>query len=389
MKDERDSRRRSISRLAKAPALAFALLLLSISGPATKTVGQSVPAANAAVPRQQVDEAQKQIALLIATLAQLTAGDARMADQLTRLRSQLAVLDDEQAAILNRSIDLPAFSKSVGRLASAIPRTAGLNTNERLVRASGEHPLDPPNYGLCGMVRTDAGSGIALLTTKAVLDEAVAQADSSCNSIVVAAGFGTTVPQCVVYNVLSIARLAVTSVVESLRNCDDDINGTEIFSTLANTQHLHNDLATSVQNDNANTATIRTDIATSTATINAQIQMSENRVITAVLTRLEKLAEENLRVLIETNLVSESRYTNAQFFLPKSAGGQLETVRTIVEDTIRRQKEAGISGTTIQQAEAALLEGDAAYSKRGWKQAYASYRLAYLRMAILPSIQEP
>lgn len=38
----------------------------------------------------------------------------------------------------------------------------------------------------------------------------------------------------------------------------------------------------------------------------------------------------------ETNLVSESRYIHAQFFLPRSADAHLELVCEIVADTIEK-----------------------------------------------------
>ena len=399
MKSELVSKLASTVRRLPAILLTLVLILVAATGLSMKVAAQSPsPSANEVpVTPQQIEEVRLQMNRLLATLSLLTGRDEKMSANLADLRQRFALLTDEHLTIMVRSLDLPKLSKSVNELEERLTRIIGEGARQRMAAFSaGDHPLDPPGYDLCGIVRSDTATGIALLNTRETLEYGVIAADAFCQTIFVAAGFGQNVVACVAYEIIKTAQQVVTQVLNNFNFCDGIIEGVETLSILNNTHHLHADLAASVENDNNNAARLQTAIASSTDTMTAQLLATENTIIVTILNRIDKLAAEmeafradNLRLLIETNLVSESRYTHSRFFLPQSAGGHLELVRRIVADTIAMQKKAGITGDTIEKAEMVLTAGDQAYKSGNYKQAYASYRLAYLTLTILPTLKEP
>lgn len=394
MKSELVSKLESTVRRLPVILLTFVLILVAAAGLSLKVAAQST---EVPIPPQQIEEVRLQMNRLLATLSLLAVRDEKMAANLAELRQRFASLTDEHLTVMAKSLDLPKLAKSVSDLEERLTRAIGEDARQRMAAFSaGDHPLDPPGYDLCGIVRSDTATGIALLNTRETLEYGVIAADAFCQTIFVAAGFGQNIAGCIAYEIIKTAQQVVTQVLYNFNFCDGIIEGVETLSILNNTHHLHADLAASVENEDLNAARLQTAIGSSTDTITAQLLATENTIIVTILNRVDKLAAEmeafradNLRLLIETNLVSESRYTHARFFMPQAAGGHLELVRRIVADTIAMQKKAGIIGDSIEKAEMALSAGDQAFKSGAYKQAYASYRLAYLTMTILPTLKEP
>jgi hypothetical protein len=178
--------------------------------------------------------------------------------------------------------------------------------------------------------------------------------------------------------------------------CDGDINSVENLAALRDIEHIHNDLQNSVSNDNANKDAIITKSLDNTSTITMKIDASQkaindnsNNNTQTILNALSEFRAENLRLQIELNLLQGPRYNLASFQMPESVGGHLGLVRTIVADTIKMQRQAGLTGALLDQAEKELAIGDQLVTAKGYKDAYAHFRLAYLNVAIIPQNQQP
>lgn len=98
---------------------------------------------------------------------------------------------------------------------------------------------------------------------------------------------------------------------------------------------------------------------------------------------------ENLRLQIELNLLQGPRYNLAQFQQPAAAGGRLELVRTIVDDTIKKAAQVGVPQSVINQANGELATGDINFTANNFKDAYAHFRTAYLLIATNPAMRQP
>lgn len=111
----------------------------------------------------------------------------------------------------------------------------------------------------------------------------------------------------------------------------------------------------------------------------------------ALAAALADFRAENLRLQLELNLLLGPRYNHLQFLLPRAQGGHLELVREIVADTISRSRAAGapFSGGVITQAEQALTTGDTFFTARSFKDAYASWRTAYLLLSVVTGNKQP
>lgn len=146
----------------------------------------------------------------------------------------------------------------------------------------------------------------------------------------------------------------------------------------------------------------KVDVKVSTRSTMAQVntlQGTANTINTKtdmVLTRLDEIEAlirafqaENLRLQIELNLMQGPRYNLAQFQMPASAGGRLELVRTIVDDTIKKGAQIGVPQTVITQANSELAMGDLDFTTKNFKDAYAHFRTAYLLIATNPAMRQP
>jgi hypothetical protein len=380
--------------IARFFCLSGLLCLLLVGGHAQ---GQSNP--------QQTEEFRQQMTKLLNLLPILSPNKPDIRSTLSQLQEDFGKLPYGQLAEMASTFDLPKFSKAVSDLSEATTRRlARAAFRQMMTGANTEgHPLDPPGYDACGTTRSDTQEGLDLLSTIQALENAIPLLEYLCNvlpeTITIA---GNSVPNvlkpltCNTVTLAKGAKIAVEIVKGRYDFCDSVIGGNETLSILLNTQHLHGDIADNheVVTTQINAKTMEMVTAIDAATKDIKSYDDANRVV--LFNRLEALSVEladfradNLRLVIESNLISESRYTHARFFLPQSAGGHLELVREIVADTIATQKKAGLGGSPIEQAEAALAAGDDAYKRNNYKQAYANYRLAYLNITILPTVKQP
>ena len=84
------------------------------------------------------------------------------------------------------------------------------------------------------------------------------------------------------------------------------------------------------------------------------------------------LFNQKFRLKAEANLVSSTPM--GIFELPSGMGGFLEYVRAITADTITKMTAAGYS---LASANNIMLQGDALYNARNFKQAFKTYQQAY------------
>jgi len=231
-----------------------------------------------------------------------------------------------------------------------------------------------------------------------------------------------------------VARTAVEAVLltlETLKNISDDCSGRDFenevagsFTTTNNnintraSQSSVNALQSTADTIDANVKSLqqtagetkagvdelnrKVDVKVSTRSTMAQVntlQGTANTINTKtdmVLTRLDEIEAvikafqaENLRLQIELNLLQGPRYNLAQFQTPASAGGRLELVRSIVDDTIKKGAQAGVPQSVINQANNEMVVADAHYAATAYKDAYAHFRTAYLLIATNPAMRQP
>lgn len=238
-----------------------------------------------------------------------------------------------------------------------------------------------------------------------------------------------------------VARTVVEAVLltmESLKSISDDCGGRDFENAVASSftstnsnintrstqasvdtlQATANTINTNVANVQATVGSTQTavneinskvDVKVSTRATMAQVntlQGTANNINTKTDTALAKLDQtlmrlddiealirsfqaENLRLQIELNLLQGPRYNLAQFQQPESAGGRLELVRTIVDDTIKKGLLAGVPQAVIAQANSKVATGDIHFAAKAYKDAYANFRTAYLLIATNPAMQQP
>ncbi len=296
----------------------------------------------------------------------------------------------------------------------------------------GEQSLSPAfptaDYPSCGSTRTSEAAidaaDIALFAAETVRDVA----SRGCDQVVVAAGFGGN-PSLVCLTVDAV-YLTAKIVNYGLHFCDDKISEAELAATYGRLGHIHEDVESSVANDNSNTTTITGAVATATATITANDNANKTAIVTndnanttniiananankgdvivnansnttTITTAISNaqttivnndnankntiIANDNanknelrdliLRTQIEADLAqTEGSTPVAIYFTPTANGGYLNLVRTIVAQTIANIQAAGGSAG---QAQSWLTQGDAAKAAGDFKGAYTLYRKAY------------
>jgi hypothetical protein len=125
-------------------------------------------------------------------------------------------------------------------------------------------------------------------------------------------------------------------------------------------------------------------------TINTKVDLALEK-LDALARQLQAFQDENLRLQIELNLQLGPRYNTTQFQLPQAQGGHLERVRDIVADTIAKSRDAGlpVNPGAISQAQEALNTGNTYFAAKAFKDAFASYRTAYLLLAVVTGNRQP
>lgn len=144
-------------------------------------------------------------------------------------------------------------------------------------------------------------------------------------------------------------------------------------------------LATGLENANTKLDTVVGSLGTSTTgTVHFKLD-NLAAAVTTVSTKIDNLQNTvvagqdlDLRLKIEADLSQPDGHAVALFQLPKAQGGHLELVRSIVADTIAKQRAAGQS---VGQAASFLGTGDAAVASGAYKSAYDWFGKAYRQAA--------
>lgn len=96
------------------------------------------------------------------------------------------------------------------------------------------------------------------------------------------------------------------------------------------------------------------------------------------------------RLEIEQALVEGDRYNVTSFQMPKSSGGNLEEVRSVVAEIIDMCSKSSMpSASAIEQAKNQMATGDIYFNAGGYKDAYDHYRAAYLHVATVTGNHRP
>jgi len=220
-------------------------------------------------------------------------------------------------------------------------------------------------------------------------------AQDTCKQIAVVAGFGAnTSLACLIFDTAFNVDQAIWV---AAHFCDDQFTKAQVDTSYARLDHIHNDLASSVANDNTNTASIiantntkASSIITNDNTNKAAIISNDNTntttITTAIANAVTTLSSNSgstqnqvrdliLNTQIEAELARDTGTTPvASYELPASAGGQLDKVRAIVAQTITNVLAAGGS---VGSAQSLLAQGDQQKAAGQFKSAYDSYRKAY------------
>ncbi|MGE0127725.1 MAG: hypothetical protein AB7U82_06575 [Blastocatellales bacterium] len=142
----------------------------------------------------------------------------------------------------------------------------------------------------------------------------------------------------------------------------------------------------------------RLDVAVSTRASQVSVNNVQNTVnvinnkVDDLADKLMKFQRDALRSAIEAALVEGNRYNVTWYQTPQAAGGYLEFVREIVQETINGAAKAGrpdFTGTSLGQAREWLARGNNFYAAKAYKDAYESYRTAYLHLSIVPGNHRP
>lgn len=138
--------------------------------------------------------------------------------------------------------------------------------------------------------------------------------------------------------------------------------------------------------ENVSTRATQTSVNTLQATANII-----NGKLDALSQQIAAFQEENLILQIELNLLGGPRYNNVKFQLPKSQGGFLEKVGEIVQNRINESRAAGLPASpgAVAQAQEAWNAGANFLNFNGYKDAYASFRTAYLLLSVVPANKQP
>jgi hypothetical protein len=337
---------------------------------------------------------------MLSNLEQLlqARGDTDGLEQARRGREAMRTLSDEQLATVYSRTRLPDLSVAV--LASqylisqarqqASPAAQGLTG---VLSAGFPGPVDIPAG--CNGVDIEASSRYALLIIKEVANSILAAAAWVCNEDIL--GFNGSLA-CVP---LAIAADIANGFFNTATFCAGEVTANQVDANFRRLDHLHTDLegaittivatsnantTTIVNNDNANAATIVNNDNSNTATIVANdnantvtIVTNDNANTATILTNANanknELRDLILRTQIEADLAMvDGAAVAALYELPDAHGGYLDLVTTIVTESIANVQAAGGS---IRNAQATLVDANAAKAAGQFKTAYALYRRAY------------
>jgi hypothetical protein len=406
----------------------FAVLLLCI-----------VPAANAQVSQQDFLTFQSNLQTLETFLQQTAGSDTNQSALASDLQNQINSLSSAQLYQVASSFNVGAFNNAVSGLLATKP------TQRNIANTDPPGNLFNPNFLVCQLVQqAGAAAGVTLVPSDpsvvkalevsiAVAKVAAVAADKLCEGVVVVAGEGTTLPQCIIAQVLDLIAEALERAKEILTFCDPVVHAAESEAAWQNTVAIDTDLAThdtnvanhlnqidqhltlidtaiSGQNISIDTdvdsriVAVDTDLAS--RIVNTDVDLNNhvtgvdtdlnthlNSVDTDLMTRASQIDTEvgiqsldfslsvprpvGLREL-ELRLRIEQALTTGQmiglFELPQAKGGYLDLVRSIVVDVINKMLSAGLSVGTASKS---LTIGDSNVATGQYKTAYKYYASAY------------
>jgi hypothetical protein len=321
--------------------------------------------------------------------------------------------DEDLAALHPRASELATVRATAQELRARITRKqaqARLGNNTASVLAGGEDLPSAP-YSFCGSSRNDsvvmAASAAALFTAETVREEASRACDET---IVILGEGGNGSLVCLITDAIYIVAKATN---EALSFCDGDIDSAEIEGSYDRLGHIHDNLETSIANDNTNTSTINGNVDSKAAAVIANDNANRNLINTNTNTRAaEIIANDNanraaiiandnanrdaiivnananknelrdliLRTQIEADLATADNATPLALYLTPGticSGGQcgrLDLLRDVVAGTLANIQAAGES---IGGAQKLLDQGDGQRASGQFKAAYQSYRKAY------------
>jgi Holliday junction resolvasome RuvABC endonuclease subunit len=317
-------------------------------------------------------------------------------------RKRIENASPEDLAALNREIsDLSMVRATAQELRARVARQpqGGIANRTASVLAGGED-LPSASYSFCGSNRHDsavmAASEAALFTAETVREEA----SRACDETVVILGEGGNGSLvCLITDAIYIVAKAAN---QALAFCDGDIDSAEIEGSYDRLAHIHDNLETSIANDNANTTAINGNVDAAEAAIIANANANRNLINANTNSRAaEIIANDNanrdaiianananknelrdliLRTQIEADLATaDNAVPLALYLTPGSvcSGGQcgrLDLVREVVARTLANIQ---ASGESIGGAQKLLDQGDALMASGQFKAAYQAFRKAY------------
>ncbi len=384
-----------------------------------------VPAANAQVSQQDFAAFQTNVQNLVGFLQQTAGNDATQLALANDLQNQINSLTSDQLYQVASSFDVAAFNNAVTVITGTKP------TQRNPANTDPPSNLFNPNFLICQLVQqvassagqtlvpSDPGTIKALDVSIAVAKVAAIGADKLCSGVVVVAGEGTTLPQCIIAEVLDLIAQGLERAKQILTFCDPVVRSAEVEAAWQNTVTIDTDLA----NHDINTANHLSQIDEHLTQIDSEITGHSNAVDTDLVSRMVAVDADlasrlgNVDVdlnngltgvdtdlnghlnLVDTDLTTRATQIDTEistfqtldlrlkieqalaagqqiglFEVPASQGGYLELVRSIVVDTINKILASGLSVGTASKS---LTTGDAAKAAGQFKSAYKAYASAY------------
>jgi hypothetical protein len=383
------------------------------------------PAARAQVSQQDFATFQTNVQNLVVFLQQTGANDPTQTALANDLQNRINGLTSDQLFQVASSFNVSAFNNAMTVITNIQP------TQRNPANTDPPSNLFNPNFLICQLVQqlgssagqtlvpSDPGTIKALDVSIAVAKVAAITADKLCSGVVVVAGEGTTLPQCIIAQVLDLIAQGLARAKQILTFCDPVATSAEVEAAWQNTVTIDTDLANHDVNTsnhlsqidehltlidselNTHSNAVDTDLAgrmvavdadISNRLANADTDLSQkltavdtdlnghlNLVDTDVTTRASQIDSEiSAFQALDLRLQIERALTTGQviglFEIPQSQGGFLELVRSIVVDTINKMLAAGLSVGTASKN---LTNGDNARATGDFKTAFKAYATAY------------
>jgi hypothetical protein len=385
----------------------------------------TVPAARAQVSQQDFATFQTNVQNLVVFLQQTGANDPTQTALANDLQNRINGLTSDQLFQVASSFNVSAFNNAMTVITNIQP------TQRNPANTDPPSNLFNPNFLICQLVQqlgsstgqtlvpSDPGTIKALDVSIAVAKVAAITADKLCSGVVVVAGEGTTLPQCIIAQVLDLIAQGLARAKQILTFCDPVVTSAEVEAAWQNTVTIDTDLANHDVNTsnhlsqidehltlidselNTHSNAVDTDLAGRMVAVDADIasriantDTDLSQKLTAVDTDLNghlNLVDSDLTTrasqidseisafqALDLRLQIERALTTGQviglFEIPQSQGGFLELVRSIVVDSINKMLAAGLSVGTASKN---LSNGDTARAAGDFKTAFKSYATAY------------